>query len=231
MDMAKYVAVGVLAVIVLATVTYEAPEEAPSEAIAAEDAGEAGDDAARVTGSFGGTEPEDAVGPTGDFPPTGAEALAPAEPEPATPEPAPSPASAPSPAPAADDPKEVRVTVKPGQTLSDVAEELLGSRGRWKELYEYNRERIADPDVVRAGVELLFPADDVDGGGAAAASASSAPTRTAADGRTYTVSKGDTLYSIARAQLGSGKRWREIKDLNGLPGEHVAAGTVLELPK
>jgi nucleoid-associated protein YgaU len=49
-------------------------------------------------------------------------------------------------------------------------------------------------------------------------------------GRTYVVAQGDTLYAIARRELGSGGRWKEIVALNQLPSEHVAAGTVLRLP-
>ena len=46
----------------------------------------------------------------------------------------------------------------------------------------------------------------------------------------YTVQRGDTLYGIARAQLGSGPRWKEIASLNGLSGAELVAGKVLKLP-
>jgi len=49
---------------------------------------------------------------------------------------------------------------------------------------------------------------------------------------TYTVSDGDTLWSIAASKLGDGNRWREIASLNRLPdADAIAPGQVLKLPK
>ena len=119
-------------------------------------------------------------------------------------------------------------TVKAGQTLSDAAQELLGNRARWREVYEANRDKIPDPDNVRAGLTLIFPTSS------SVTRPASAPRETSvatpAGGTRYTVAKGDTLYSIARKELGNGNRWREIKTLNRLSTETVVAGTVLALP-
>jgi nucleoid-associated protein YgaU len=49
-------------------------------------------------------------------------------------------------------------TVKPDETLSEIAQRVLGSARRWEELFELNRDRIDDPDAVRAGVVLRLPA-------------------------------------------------------------------------
>nr|WP_244164652.1 LysM domain-containing protein [Streptomyces silaceus] len=50
--------------------------------------------------------------------------------------------------------------------------------------------------------------------------------------RTYTVRKGDTLSSIAAAQLGDDARWREIARLNGLQDpDAIRVGQKLKLPK
>ena len=43
--------------------------------------------------------------------------------------------------------------------------------------------------------------------------------------------QGDTLYSIARAQLGNGNRWREIAKLNGIDGSSLRAGAELRMPQ
>ncbi len=55
-----------------------------------------------------------------------------------------------------------------------------------------------------------------------------------AGAREYKVQRGDTLYSIATRQLGSGKRWSEIRDLNtvalGGKPEGLKPGQVLRLP-
>lgn len=47
---------------------------------------------------------------------------------------------------------------------------------------------------------------------------------------TYTVKKGDTLWGIAAAKLGSGTRYPEIKALNGLTSDTIYTGQVLKIP-
>ena len=47
----------------------------------------------------------------------------------------------------------------------------------------------------------------------------------------YTVRKGDTLWDIAAAELGSGKRYPEIALLNNLNSEVLSIGQVLKIPK
>ena len=45
------------------------------------------------------------------------------------------------------------------------------------------------------------------------------------------VAPGDTLGAIAKAELGSARRWVEIVALNGIDDpDHVPAGTVIKLP-
>ncbi len=48
-------------------------------------------------------------------------------------------------------------TVQRGDTLSELSLKLLGTSRRWRELYEFNRDVIADPDNLRAGTELKVP--------------------------------------------------------------------------
>ena len=58
-----------------------------------------------------------------------------------------------------------------------------------------------------------------------------AGTATAADTyRTYTVQRGDTLWEIAKKQLGSGNRYREIVSLNGLKSNIIYSGMKLKIP-
>jgi nucleoid-associated protein YgaU len=48
---------------------------------------------------------------------------------------------------------------------------------------------------------------------------------------TYRVKKGDTLWAIARTQLGRGSRCKEIASLNGIPEPYVIkVGQELRLP-
>ncbi|MCO5170598.1 MAG: LysM peptidoglycan-binding domain-containing protein [Planctomycetes bacterium] len=220
--MGKYVAVGVLAVIVLAAVTYEAPKEgaaatAPGEGV-------------RVEGSFGPASPQVASAPAAEPAPIATSTPIAAEP---TPAPAPTPQITATTQVASAAKEELRHTVKSGETLSDVAQALLGDRGRWKELYEANKDKLSSPDHVRAGLTLIFPAADVNRTRPASAprqATTTTATTPPAGGKTYTVAKGDTLYSIARRELGNGNRWREIKTLNQLSSDNVVVGATLVLP-
>lgn len=47
----------------------------------------------------------------------------------------------------------------------------------------------------------------------------------------YTVKKGDTLWTISQKYLGSGYKYKEIKDLNALNSDMIYAGQTLKVPK
>jgi nucleoid-associated protein YgaU len=53
-------------------------------------------------------------------------------------------------------------TVKAGDTLSKIAETLLGDASRWTEILEANKDAIKDPNVIKAGLKLTIPTDDDD---------------------------------------------------------------------
>ena len=57
----------------------------------------------------------------------------------------------------ADPTRSERITVVPGDTLSELAQEHLGAAHRWPELYRANRDRIADPDLIQVGWRLILP--------------------------------------------------------------------------
>lgn len=48
-------------------------------------------------------------------------------------------------------------TVRFGDTLSEIAEEFLGSQTRYRELYEINRDRIDNPDRLKVGKAIRVP--------------------------------------------------------------------------
>ncbi len=50
-----------------------------------------------------------------------------------------------------------RYTVKPGDTLSSIAQRFYGSPARWQWLYQANRSVIKNPDVIYAGEVLNIP--------------------------------------------------------------------------
>ncbi len=64
----------------------------------------------------------------------------------------------PAKAPAKAGAKPARYEVQDGDTLCSIAQRLLQSRSRWKQLYEVNREVISDPDKLQPGSVLRIPA-------------------------------------------------------------------------
>ena len=49
-------------------------------------------------------------------------------------------------------------TVKPGDTLSKIAKELLGSANAYHDIFEANRDQLSDPDKIKPGQVLKIPA-------------------------------------------------------------------------
>ena len=45
-----------------------------------------------------------------------------------------------------------------GDTLSGIARAHLGSAGRWPDIWNANKNRIADPNLIEIGWELVLPA-------------------------------------------------------------------------
>lgn len=48
-------------------------------------------------------------------------------------------------------------TVAAGETLSTIAQARLGSSERWKEIWDLNKSRIGNPNLVEVGDELMLP--------------------------------------------------------------------------
>lgn len=67
------------------------------------------------------------------------------------------------------------------------------------------------------------------GKGASKSATKAATSADASKGGTYTVRKGDTLYSIAQRELGSKSRWQEIAALNG-GKDSLTPGATIKLP-
>jgi len=47
--------------------------------------------------------------------------------------------------------------VKAGDTLSAIAGKVYGESGRWREIFNANRDQIDDPDVIKVGQKLRIP--------------------------------------------------------------------------
>lgn len=49
-------------------------------------------------------------------------------------------------------------TVRSGDTLSAIAKQEYGDAAQWKRIFEANRDKIDDPDLIHPGQELKIPA-------------------------------------------------------------------------
>jgi nucleoid-associated protein YgaU len=134
----------------------------------------------------------------------------------------------------------VKYTVQGKETLRSIARTWLKDESRWQEILEYNK-RITDPHHLAKGLTLVFPRSRLekraeDEGGASAVQGGfkkdemKATEVPAGSERKYVVKDGDTLYAIAKRELGSGGRWKEIQKLNGMSGETLKKGQTLSLP-
>ena len=51
------------------------------------------------------------------------------------------------------------VTVKSGDTLWGIAQQKLGDGSRWQEIYDLNKDKISNPDLIYPGQEFQMPAN------------------------------------------------------------------------
>jgi nucleoid-associated protein YgaU len=89
-------------------------------------------------------------------------------------------------------------TVRPGDTLSRIAQQQLGDASRWPEIFLLNRGIIQHPDRISPGQVLTLPGT----------------TPMHPPPRIYVVRRGDTLSGIAKRELGDASRWPEIFERN-----------------
>ena len=48
-------------------------------------------------------------------------------------------------------------TVQPGDSLSKISKQFYGDANKYMKIFEANKDKLSDPDKVRAGMELLIP--------------------------------------------------------------------------
>lgn len=185
---------------------------------------------ANPPGSFSGLPPGGpSLPPTNSFP-SNTSGFPPANPPQSTTAPAfgfhanlPAPTPAPlveTPAPA---PEGKTHTVASGELLGDIALKYYGSSKAWKKIQDANQG--VDPKNLKVGQKLIIPAAEPKATDSAPSTVS-----TGAGERSYTVKSGDTLYVIAKKELGSASRWKEIEKLNNLSSSELRVGQAIKLP-
>lgn len=95
--------------------------------------------------------------------------------------------------------------VRSGDTLSGIGVKF---GVEWRELVTLNN--IVDPSLIYPGQHIRIPSDKV---------------------TTYTVKAGDSLWKIAKEQLGAGARYKEIVQVNGMTKAVIYPGDTLIMPQ
>ncbi len=138
-------------------------------------------------------------------------------------------------------------TVQPNDSYWTISQQLYGSGRFFKALSQFNRGKHPQADQLRVGDKILAPTEAE----LREALADLCPSQSHgesdkqrvstaglsggyAGGRVYVVEDGDTLYDIARYELGKSARWVEIYQLNrtslGTDFDYLTPGTRLVLP-
>ncbi|MEN6406843.1 MAG: LysM peptidoglycan-binding domain-containing protein, partial [Thermoguttaceae bacterium] len=140
--------------------------------------------------------------------------------------------------------------VQPNDSYWIISERLYGAGAYYKALAQHNRGSSDGDDRLQPGSLILAPSlaeleksypdlcpkasrrEAMQSQGQSRMSTVS--TRGGYGGRVYTVVEGDTLFNIARYELGKASRWAEIYDLNrdvlGKDFNYLTPGTKLSLP-
>jgi nucleoid-associated protein YgaU len=119
------------------------------------------------------------------------------------------------------------VTVQRGDSLWKLAQQTLGRGNRFPELLAVNPS-VVNPNQIRAGAQLLLPV--LAASGPKSSSALSNAGKTIAEG--IKVHKGDTLWALAKSNLGRASAWTCLAAANPSIGNpnRIYEGQILVLP-
>jgi len=137
--------------------------------------------------------------------------------------------------------------VQPNDSYWTISQTVYGTSAYFKALAEQNRGKVGNEDRLKPGEVVSTPSiaqleKSYPELCPKASRRETQESRTMAvstrqsyrGGRTYTVSEGDTLFNIARYELGKASRWAEIYDLNrdvlGKDFNYLTPGMKLVLP-
>lgn len=131
-------------------------------------------------------------------------------------------------------------TVAAGDSLWNIAQKMYNNGYQWTVIQRANN--LNNPDIINAGNVLIIPTPDA---AIAKATESNTSLKVVIDppaqgvisteqiaGNTYTVEKGDNLWSIAVRAYGDGYRWVKIAQANSLSNPGVIhSGNKLQIPR
>lgn len=138
--------------------------------------------------------------------------------------------------------------VQPNDNYWEISRKKYGTGDYFKALFEHNRTQFPRPDQLRPGAVIecpnatalaqtypdLCPTPRQQQASQRMAQTVSTRGRFGHRGRVYQVEQGDTLFDIARLELGKASRWAEIYDLNrellGNDIDYLKPGMELVLP-
>jgi nucleoid-associated protein YgaU len=137
--------------------------------------------------------------------------------------------------------------VQPADSYWTISERVYGTGAYYKALAEHNRKRNPDADQLQPGQKILAPSiADLEKNYrdlcpkpehreiADKRTSMVSPVSHTASGRVYVVQEGDTLFDIAKYELGKAGRWAEIFRLNrnalGDQYDYLTPGMQLVLP-
>lgn len=138
-------------------------------------------------------------------------------------------------------------TIEPNDNYWRISQKLYGTGGYFKALFEHNRQKYPRADRLRQGDVISAPPVEVlektypdlcpkpQHRQAEQKMTRAVSTRRLPRGdRVYVVEEGDTLFDIAKYELGQASRWGELYELNrdvlGDQGDHLKPGLELVLP-
>jgi nucleoid-associated protein YgaU len=141
-----------------------------------------------------------------------------------------------------------KYTVQPNDNLWSISEKVYGTGRYFKAIGEHNRAKLPRAERLQVGNVIdvppapeledrypeLCPKQSKSVVVQPRAVRASAQQPLASDGSSYVVEEGDTLFDIARYELGKASRWAEIYELNrdklGGDVDYLQPGTELAMP-
>lgn len=124
--------------------------------------------------------------------------------------------------------------VKEGERLSDIAKKYYGNATKWRLIAEANKDRIPNPNVVRAGVRLYIPPEAGEAEAAPAPTRATTPAPTRSQYKDYKLKRGEYLSTVAERVYGNANDWRKLYAINKdriADPNNVRAGTVIRIPR